>query len=200
VNGPHDLGGRDGFGPVVVEPDEPVFHEPWEGRAYGVAIAGMVAGAYSTPMFRHAMERMDPVHYLGSSYYEHWITGAATLLLEAGVVELDGARLARPVSPRAAEVGTEPPAPEPRFAAGDRVRHRVPFGHTRCPGYVRGRTGVVEHVEAPANVPEIEAHLGELVQEPVYGVRFDGAELWGEAAEPGTSVHVDLYERYLDHG
>jgi nitrile hydratase subunit beta len=143
---------------------------------------------------------MDPVHYLSSSYYEHWLTGITTLLTEAGDVSIDGARLARPVAPRAAEVGTEPPSPTPRFAAGDavRVRHRKPFGHTRCPGYVRGRVGTIERVEEPANVPEIEAHLGRQEPETVYGVRFDGVELWGEAAEPGTSVHVDLYERYLD--
>lgn len=199
MEGVHDLGGRDGFGPVAVEADEPVFHERWEGRAYGLAIGGMISGTFNTPQFRHAIERMDPVHYLSSSYYEHWLTAVATLFTEAGVVEVDG-RLSRPVSPRAAEVGTEDPAPAPRFVVGDRVRvrDRRPFGHTRCPGYVRNKHGVVERVEAPANVPEIEAHLGRLVTEPVYGVRFDGAELWGEAAEPATSVHVDLYERYLD--
>lgn len=202
MEGVHDLGGRDGFGPVAVEADEPVFHEPWEGRAYGLAIAGMISGTYNTPMFRHAIERMDPVHYLSSSYYEHWLTSALTLFTEAGVVDVEGAQLSNPVSPRAADVGTEPPAPSPRFAVGDAVvvRARRPFGHTRCPAYVRDRRGVVERVEPPANVPEIEAHLRQLVTEPVYGVRFDGAELWGDAAEPGTSVHVDLYERYLDHG
>ena len=202
MEGVHDLGGRDGFGPVVVEADEPVFHERWEGRAYGLAISGMISGTYNTPMFRHAIERMDPVHYLSSSYYEHWLTAVTTLFTEAGEVTIDGAPLSRPVSPRAADVLTEPPAPQPRFAVGDRVRVRGvrPFGHTRCPGYVRGRVGVVERVEEPANVPEIEAHLRRQVAETVYGVRFDGAELWGDAGEPGTSVHVDLYERYLDHG
>lgn len=200
MEGVHDLGGRDGFGPVEVEADEPVFHEAWEGRAYGLAIAGMMSGRFNTPMFRHAIERMDPVHYLSSSYYEHWLTAVATLLTESGDVELHGARLSRPVSPRAGDVGLEPPARSPRFTVGDpvQVRDRRPFGHTRCPAYVRGRQGVVERVEPPANVPEIEAHRRELALEPVYGVRFAGTEVWGEAAEPHTSVHVDLYERYLD--
>ncbi len=30
MNGIHDMGGMHGFGPVVVEEDEPVFHAPWE--------------------------------------------------------------------------------------------------------------------------------------------------------------------------
>jgi hypothetical protein len=200
MEGVHDLGGRDGFGPVEAEVDEPVFHEAWEGRTFGLAIAAMASGRFNTPMFRHAIERMDPVHYLSSSYYEHWLTAVATLLTESGDVDLDGPRLSRPVSPRAPEVGLEPPATTARFAVGDhvRVRDRRPFGHTRCPAYVRGRHGVVERVEPPANVPEIEAHRRELALEPVYGVRFTGTAVWGEAAEPSTSVHVDLYERYLD--
>ena len=202
MEGVHDLGGRDGFGPVVVEVDEPAFHGAWEGRTYGLAIAGMMSGAYNTPMFRHAIERMDPVHYLSSSYYEHWLTAITTLFAEAGIVDVEGAPRSRPTATRAGDVGTEPPAPAARFGVGDnvRVRDRRPFGHTRCPGYVRNKAGVVERVEEPAAVPEIEAHRQEQVLEPIYGVRFDGAELWGDASERGTSVHVDLYERYLDHG
>ncbi len=62
MNGIHDLGGMDGFGRVVVEPDEPVFHEAWEGRVFG-----LVAGTNlppNTDAFRHAIERMDPLRYL----------------------------------------------------------------------------------------------------------------------------------------
>ena len=33
MNGPQDLGGQMGFGPVAPEPDEPVFHADWERRA-----------------------------------------------------------------------------------------------------------------------------------------------------------------------
>ena len=39
MNGIHDMGGMHGFGPVPIETDEPVFHEPWEGRVYAMAIA-----------------------------------------------------------------------------------------------------------------------------------------------------------------
>ncbi len=30
MNGPHDMGGFTGFGPVMPEPDEPVWHAEWE--------------------------------------------------------------------------------------------------------------------------------------------------------------------------
>jgi nitrile hydratase len=32
----------------------------------------------------------------------------------------------------------------------------------------------------------------------VYAVRFEARELWGEGAEPGTCVHLDCFEPYLE--
>jgi nitrile hydratase len=47
-------------------------------------------------------------------------------------------------------------------------------------------------------LPDTNAHgLGEC-PESVYSVRFEGRELWGEDSEAGTSVHVDLFESYLE--
>jgi nitrile hydratase subunit beta len=34
MDGIHDLGGRQGFGPVDVDEPEEVFHEAWEGRVW----------------------------------------------------------------------------------------------------------------------------------------------------------------------
>ncbi|HEY8342327.1 MAG TPA: hypothetical protein VIK75_04850 [Calditerricola sp.] len=67
MNGVHDLGGMHGFGPVMVEPEEPVFHAEWEKRAFGLLFATMARGMFNLDQFRHAIERMDPVHYLSSS-------------------------------------------------------------------------------------------------------------------------------------
>ena len=86
MNGIHDMGGLDGFGRVEVEADEPVFHHPWERAVFGISTAVLGRRIANVDAFRHAIERMDPVHYLASSYYEHWLTGAATLLVERGVV------------------------------------------------------------------------------------------------------------------
>ncbi len=92
VDGIHDLGGLEGFGPVVVERDEPVFHQDWERRVFRVNVAVSLGVGPSGGAFRHSIERMDPAHYLTSSYYEHWLTGVSTLLVEAGLTsraELD---------------------------------------------------------------------------------------------------------------
>src|SRR5262245_59331228 len=86
MNGVHDLGGMDGFGRVDVEANEPVFHAPWEGRVYGMTAASSASRIFNTHRFRHAIERMRPAHYLESSYYEHWLTALATILVEKGLI------------------------------------------------------------------------------------------------------------------
>ena len=86
MDGIHDLGGMQGLGPVVHSPAEPVFHHRWQAvaRALLVLVAG--AAKVSGGEFRHSIERMDPGHYLTSGYYEHWLTAAATLAVEHGLV------------------------------------------------------------------------------------------------------------------
>ena len=236
MNGVHDLGGMDGFGAVDVEAHEPVFHARWEARVFALAAAVTAQRLANVHAFRHAIERMEPLHYLGSSYYEHWLTAIATLLVERGVVsreELDAAAgapfaISRPVRSAAearavshaagpardgviagerrdanaletdGEARTRPGAP--RFAVGDvvAVRNRHPLGHTRCPRYVRGKRGTVVRVEGVFPLPDVAAHSTERCAEPVYGVRFDAATLWGGDASPADSVHVDLWESYLE--
>jgi nitrile hydratase subunit beta len=206
VDGIHDLGGMQGFGAVDHSPSEPVFHEPWEPAAR--ALMSVVAGAVkpSGGEFRHSIERMDPGHYLTSSYYEHWLTAAATLAVEHGLVThsdlearaggrfpLSGPVLGAPIVDAGPGVSTAP------FSVGDRVRvrDRHPPGHTRCPGYVRGKTGTVVRVDGTHSLPDIEAHSTSRRHEPTYSVRFDASDLWGDG-QRGVTVHVDLWDSYLD--
>jgi nitrile hydratase len=204
MDGVHDLGGLDGFGPVDAPKSEPVFHEDWERRAMRATIATSLGLGIPTPRFRHSIERMDPAHYLGSSYYEHWLTGTATSLVEHGkTTEEDLARRAGGYFPISRpDRGVLEPIAEtaPRFAVGDAVRVRAwhPAGHTRAPRYVQGRRGVVVRYDGLHNFPDAEAHGGGQVPHPVYSVRFEAAELWGEAAEPNAHMHVDLYDHYLE--
>ncbi|MCU1451630.1 MAG: nitrile hydratase, beta subunit [Acidimicrobiales bacterium] len=205
MDGVHDLGGLEGFGPVEAPPSEPVFAEDWERRAFKVNMAVLGALQPGGGAFRHSIERMDPAHYLSSSYYEHWLTGVSTLLVEAGVVtgeDLErraGGRfpLSRP------DRGTPPgvtDVTEPRFAVGDRVRVREwhPAGHTRAPRYVQGKRGVVVRVDGASNLPDVEAHGGRKVLDPTYSVRFTASDLWGEGGADGATVNVDLWEHYLE--
>jgi len=206
VDGIHDLGGMQGFGAVGHSPAEPAFHYWWE--AVARALVEAVSGAIEANggEFRHSIERMEPGHYLTSSYYEHWLTAAATLAVEHGLVtrsELEaraGGRfpLSSPVlAPPVADAG--PDVDEPRFGPGDRVRVRDwhPPGHTRCPRYVRGKTGVVVRVDGIHSVPDVEAHGAARRHEPTYSVKFDAADLWGDG-QRGVSVHADLWDSYLE--
>lgn len=203
MDGIHDLGGMDGFGPVHVEPDEPVFHHRWEGRVLGMLFAVSGSGLTQPGAYRHAVERMDPAHYLAAPYYERMMTGLATLLVEAGVTnraELEArAGGGFPVS-RPAVADPPPSDPWPTFALGDavRVRNIHPRGHTRCPRYVRGHVGTVVRVDAAFRLPDVSAHGGQAPRQPTYGVRFEARELWGDTGGGNESVCVDLWASYLE--
>jgi nitrile hydratase len=207
VDGIHDLGGMGGFGAIDVERDEPVFHESWEALAFALNVLGIAhLRAYNADEYRHAIERMDPAHYLAASYYERVLTGAATLLVEKGLVSRENLEtragapfpLAQPVAERpTAEL---PPQLEGRFTVGDRVvvRDIHPAGHTRVPRYVRGRRGVVLHVAPKFSFPDASAHGQERRSEHTYHVEFAASELWADAAEPDQTVVVDLWDAYLE--
>jgi nitrile hydratase len=220
VNGPHDLGGMHGFGPVAPERerDEPVFHAPWEGRALALTLAVGALGHWNIDRSRHNRESLPPAVYLGSSYYEIWTSGLEQLLREEGLVgddELragrslrDPAPTRRPPLPGADVAGSlaarspyERPAPHPaRFAAGDRVRavNVHVAGHTRLPRYVRGHIGTVESVRGAFVFPDANAHGHGPDPQWCYTVVFEAAELWGASADPRSSVSVDAFEPYLE--
>lgn len=86
MNGIHDLGGMHGFGPVVQEENEPVFREDWERHIFALLNLTMAAGQYNVDELRHSIERMAPVEYLDTSYYEHWLHAAEDLLDKKKVV------------------------------------------------------------------------------------------------------------------
>jgi nitrile hydratase beta subunit len=212
VNGVHDLGGMRGFGRVEVEPDEPVFHARWEQRVLGMVYQVVGLGWTTIDAFRHGIERVDPVGYFTVGYYGRWLASLERVLVERGVLgpgDVDARSAGRTVVRPAGEpVGPESVASgfvreverAPRFRPGDVVRARIvsPRGHTRLPRYVAGRRGVVHHLQPPCVFPDTNAHgLGENPQN-LYNVRFAAAELWGDAAEPGATLHIDLFEPYLE--
>jgi nitrile hydratase subunit beta len=206
VDGIHDLGGMQGFGAVDHSPAEPAFPHRWQAvsRALMIVVTGAVEA--NGGEFRHSIERMEPGHYLTSSYYEHWLTAAATLAVEhrlvtlADLEERAGGRfpLSGPVlGPAIVDAAAD--VREPRFGIGDRVQVREwhPPGHTRCPRYVRGKAGVVVRVDGIHSVPDVEAHSTTRRYEPTYSVRFDAADLWRDG-QRGVAVHVDLWDSYLE--
>jgi len=207
VNGIHDMGGMDGFGAVEVEPGEPVFHQRWEARVFGMNL--LFTGNIDAG--RHTIERIAPADYLSLPYYGRWLRSLETRLALRGALaegELD-ARIAGRPFPSSPRPATLPPGnPDarreveraPAFGVGDRVRARnwQPRGHTRLPAYARGRRGVVAIVHPAFVLPDTNAHGHGENPEHVYSVRFEGFELWGETAEPGTCVQLDCFESYLE--
>ena len=202
MDGIHDLGGLQGFGRVRHVPDAPAFHAAWEKRInalYGLAVR---RGVFNMDEYRHAIERMEPRHYLSASYYERTLTSLATLLVEKGVVtreELERRAegefpLALPAAAGRSNVPTRPP-----LSIGDRVRVRndhVP-GHVRMPAYIRGKQGVGVGISPAYPFPDAHAHGVEAEDERTCDVRFISTELWPEAAEPAM-VHVGVFESYLE--
>ncbi|NBS02238.1 MAG: nitrile hydratase subunit beta [Rhizobiales bacterium] len=217
MNGPQDLGGMMGFGPVRPEADEPVFHGEWEKRALALTLASAALGEWNMDMGRHARESLPPHIYLSVSYYEIWTRALANMLAERGMVtaeELAAARqLVPPVptkKPKAdkAQVAAALAKGSPydrqvdqpaRFALGERISTKVmhPATHTRLPRYARGKTGEIVAVHGAFVFPDSHAHgLGEQPQW-CYGVKFSGRELWGPDSDSGLEVIVDCWEPYL---
>ena len=114
MDGVHDLGGMHGFGPVEREPNEPVFHAPWEAVLVAIRRSRAMGRFYNIDEFRHGIERMDPAHYLGSSYYERWLDGLARVLAEKGVVTL------KELEERTASFRARPEAPAAGAGPGPR--------------------------------------------------------------------------------
>jgi nitrile hydratase len=202
MDGIHDLGGRQGFGRVRFTKDAKAFHEAWEVRANALYGYAARLGLINMDEYRHAIERMDPRHYLTASYYERSLTGLATLCVEKGLTtreELE--RLAGgafPLSAPSAPGRGNAPDRE-RFKPGDRVRVKEDFvpGHVRMPAYIRGRTGVVVSETPAYPFPDAHAHGVHAHDEPTYDVRFRSEDLWPNSADPAL-VHVGVFQSYLE--
>ena len=217
MDGIHDMGGMQGWGTVRIEADEPVFAEPWEARTFALSLASMGLSGTNLDAFRHSLERLHPLDYLGEGYYGRWLSCAEQLLTDSGVLA-PGAVDARARKLRGEEV--EEPAdvelckPEyerggggslreiddpQKFSVGQKVRAknlRKP-GHTRLPAYIRGHSGVISAVRPAAVLPDSTAHFVGEDPQHVYTVEFASTELWGEGAEDST-LFIDLFESYLE--
>jgi nitrile hydratase len=218
MNGPHDLGGQHGLGPIEPEENEPIFHAEWERRIFALTLAMGAHGEWNIDAGRHARENRHPVDYLSSSYYEIWMKGLERLMAERGLVTpeeieaaLTGQRDAIPVMGgavsaerlrallEAGDSARRASRQEPRFQPGDRVRTRAmnPMGHTRLPRYARGRTGVIERDHGVFVFPDTHAHGQGEKPQLLYNVAFPAHELWGAEGGEGERVFIDIFEDYL---
>lgn len=218
MNGIHDMGGIDSFGPVIPEENEPVFHADWERRMFAVAHAITFTVPFGDDHLRREIERLSPKVYLSASYYELWFRSVKAILEEKGVLregDLDNYN-AGPSQPLHADA-LLPADVEETIAGGAstrkdvaevpqvlqvgdtiRVKNNHPLHHTRAPRYCRDKLGIVVHDHGIFVFPDTNSQdIGERPQH-CYAVEFTGEALWGDDAEPGTSMIVDLLETYMD--
>ena len=102
MNGVHDMGGMQDFGPVAPEPGEPWFHAAWERRAFALTLAMGATGAWNLDQARSARESLPPAQYLASTYYEIWLAGLLVLMRDRGLVstaEIAAGRMREPPRP-----------------------------------------------------------------------------------------------------
>ena len=221
MRGSHDLGGLEGLGSISPEAEscEPVFHADWEKRIFALTLAVGFLGQWNLDESRHARERQSRDDYLCHSYYENWLVGLKTLLLEKGLVSEEEFDSSEPRF-QASSLGLSALQAEdiagilfqgssvemqtekaPGFRVGDQVRvcQEITTGHTRIPSYVRGRVGIIErhhgaHVFADRNA------LGRREAEHLYSIRFSSREIWHEKAgeDANFGVRVDLWEPHLE--
>jgi nitrile hydratase beta subunit len=217
VNGVHDMGGMHGLGPVQYERNEPVFHAPWEGRAFALNLAAAAWRKWSLDALRHQIELIPAADYLRMSYYEKWLTAVTERLVQSGLVtraEVESGQPARgsskatppltaaqvPAMLRSGALASRNVSVQPNFHAGQRVRARNinPVGHTRLPRYARGKLGIVDRDHGVYVFPDAIAHSADENPQHLYSVRFTARELWGDHASPRDSVYLDLWDDYLE--
>ena len=216
MDGPHDLGGKEGFGPVDADEPERSFHHSWEGRMWGLS-RSVGAPGVTIDWWRHVRELIDPVDYLQRPYFDSWAQTDFATFVNAGVISLDEVKTGKSLTPpdgpakvhsaeklieadRASAYSYErKTSADPVFRPGDAVlakafTHRH---HTRLPAYVRGRPGLIQ-AHHGAHVYPDESAQGRETAVHLYSVAFAARDLWPEAGERRDRVFLDLWETYLE--
>src|SRR5690606_22293430 len=140
--------GRQGFGPVKLIKNKPVYASDWERKAHALLSLAKRANVFNMDEYRHAVERMEPRHYMTALYYERMLLACITLCTEKGYVSLEELerKIGKKIPVSLPAKGGRTSAPDARsFKVGDEVliRDEDVEGHHRLPGYARGKRGVI---------------------------------------------------------
>ena len=222
MDGIHDLGGKQGYGPIEIDDDESAFHHDWEGREWGIAQCARTPGI-TIDWWRHCRELIMPQDYLDRPYFDSWAQTDFSTYIEASWISMEEV-IAGKASPNQSRSFSDPPEPmslqqvlqedrnhafrfdakiesEPAFSVGQRVltsSHGY-VGHTRLPQYARGRYGIVHAYHGAHVFPDLSAQ-GQEIHQHLYSVSFTATELWPEAQNSRDKVYLDLWESYLMDG
>jgi nitrile hydratase len=211
------MGGMHGMGRIQAERDEPVFHEPWEGRVFALARAIGAWRKWNIDAFRYQRELIVPADYLRMSYYETWLAVVVELMVKRGLVSRAEIETGRPASGSARTspaLTAEQVAPliakgspanrdvqaASRFRVGQKIRTRNinPEGHTRLPRYARAKLGTIDRSHGVFVFPDSNALFQGESPQHLYSVRFTAQELWGAEVAARDAIYLDLWESYLE--
>lgn len=182
------------------------------------------ADTWTWASLRTGAEAMQPFEYFKYRYYEKWLMGISQFFIDRGyvganeLVERTAHYRAAPQAPlpvqpnpgldaqvvrylQHGDSGLRTLATAPRFKTGETVRVSDPAAadHTRLPGFLRNKSGVVHEVYPDAFEYFVSTGPDGLTgPQHVYCVAFDAADLWGDAkSEPNTVIYADLFDTYL---
>lgn len=218
MDGIHDLGGKEGYGPIEVDDDGRPFHYDWEGREWGIAQCARTPGI-TIDWWRHCRELIMPEDYLGRPYFDSWAQTDFSTYIEAGWISLEEVDAGRSLQKNDDYADSAPMMTlqqvlredhdharrfdadielSPAFSVGQQVltSRNGNSGHTRLPQYARGRRGTVHAYNGAHVFPDFSA-LGKEIHQHCYSVMFLAAELWPEAKSKKDKVYLDLWENYL---
>lgn len=173
---------------------------------------------------RKGAEAMNPFDYFKFRYYEKWLGGISGYFVDKGYITQEELETRTSTFLKASStplpqggdpaidarvrtyllIGDDPKrerASEPRFKEGDTVRVRDPdtVDHTRLPGHLRTKVGVIDSVYEASYTYLCDTGsdgVGDAM--PVYCVRFDPDVLWPGNTEDNFTFYADLFEAYLE--
>ena len=215
MDGVHDLGGKQGFGPIDVDEVEIPFHADWEGRMWAIAQCAR-SPDWTIDWWRHVRELIDPIDYLSRPYFDSWTQTHIAAFIDSREFTLDeilsgqsANALADPqasqgyediltaIEAQADRFDRETEA-QPAYQVGDKIftRQLLPGHHTRLPAYARGKPGMI-HAQHGAHVFADASAQGNEIAQHLYSVVFEAGDLWIEAGNRNDRVFIDLWESYL---
>ncbi len=218
MDGIHDLGGKQGYGPIEQDVEEIPFHHEWEEREWGLAQCARTPGI-TIDWWRHCRELILPQDYLARPYFDSWAQTDFSTYLEAGWLTLEDIDKHEQLTTDSASNDPLPALTleqvlqedhsharrfdaqideEPAFHEGQQVMTASygHSGHTRLPQYARGRRGTIQLCNGAHVFPDLSAQ-GVEVHQYCYNVMFTAEELWPEARGSRDKVYLDLWQSYL---
>lgn len=215
MNNVHDMGGMQGYGPVIIEQNEPLFHHEWEARALAITLAMGATGRWNIDQARSTRESLPASQYLSISYYQIWFEALQKLLLQTGLVAPEEINAKQALVPPVQGVRTllrenvaatlarggpsvRPATSYAKFEIGQKVRTKQinPVTHTRLPRYCRDKLGIITAIHGTHVYPDMNGQGKGEHPTWLYTVRFDARELWG-ADTTASEIRVDCWEPYL---